>query len=804
MNLVAQVIVDVPAMQTNRPYDYSVPDQFQTIIQEGMRIVVPFGRGSRSVQGFVVGLKEESQHPEKLKSILEIMDLEPVLNKELIELGRNMSNETYSFLITCYQSMLPAALRASYEKFIVASPELEGERAEAIFEGRNEISWKEAEERDLFSELKKLRNKNLVRVRYEVSDHRTYQTIRMVKSLLSYEAIEEESEGLRSTAKKQKLLLAALQKMQGESWSSQQLNQEHGLNNRDIKVGEEKGWLAIEEVRKYRNPYEDMDLETTTALNLSEEQQAAYQAIASSITNNENQTYLLKGITGSGKTEVYMQVIDEALKEGKTAVVLVPEIALTPQMVTQFKGRFGQRVAVMHSGLSDGERYDEWQRLVSKEADVVVGARSSIFAPVENLGVIIIDEEHEGSYKQNENPRYHARNVAKWRGDYHHCPVVLGSATPSLESRARASKGVYQLLEMNQRPTGQNLPEVQVVNLRDEAKQGNYSSFSNILLEKIKDRLEKKEQIVLMLNRRGYSSFIMCRDCGFVLQCPNCDIAQTLHMDSKSMKCHYCGHEEQIPSRCPKCTSSSIRYYGTGTQKVEEELQAIMEDAKIVRMDRDTTRRKGAHEKLLDRFGKGQADILLGTQMIAKGLDFPNVTLVGVLNADTSLNLPDFRSSEKTFQLLTQVSGRAGRGDKSGQVLVQTYNPEHYAIQLAQRQDYDTFYKYEMQFRHKGNYPPYYFTLRISVSHEVEREAYLKIYEISQFLKPALSSTSIMLGPTPSAIARTQNKYHYQIIIKYKNKSQLHDKVHELMQKTQKENLKGLHIAIDPEPNTFM
>ncbi|EAA0304870.1 primosomal protein N', partial [Listeria monocytogenes] len=565
------------------------------------------------------------------------------------------------------------------------------------------------------------------------------------------------------------------------------------------------GWLTFIEKEAYRDPFANQTFEKTTALSLNAEQQVAVETILQSVQEQQSQTYLLEGITGSGKTEVYLQVIAEVLNQGKTAIMLVPEISLTPQMVQRFKSRFGEHVAVMHSGLSQGEKYDEWRKIERGEAEVVVGARSAIFAPIENIGVIIIDEEHEASYKQEETPRYHARDLAIWRSEYHHCPVVLGSATPSLESRARAQKNVYQRLRLTQRANqAATLPTIDVVDMRQEVENGNVSSFSMSLQEKLQERLEKNEQSVLLLNRRGYSSFVMCRDCGYVLPCPNCDISLTLHMDSKTMKCHYCGHEERIPYRCPNCGQDKIRYYGTGTQKVEEELQTLLPDSRILRMDVDTTRRKGAHEKILRTFGEGQADILLGTQMIAKGLDFPNVTLVGVLNADTALNLPDFRSSERTFQLLTQVSGRAGRAEKPGEVIIQSFNPEHYAIQLAKAQDYEDFYTKEMYIRHRGDYPPYYFTVQITASHPEENEAAKQMFQIATKLKQGLSPQAILLGPTPNAIMRVNNRYFYQVIIKYKQEPMLQPLLKEILTDTQRATARGLKLSIDAEPMNFI
>lgn len=629
--------------------------------------------------------------------------------------------------------------------------------------------------------------------------------VRFIQAAKEFEQLEEIRLGLRKGAKKKEQLLYYLQRLGTEKVTAVKEMKELGFSTALLNEAAKNGWLTFIEKEAYRDPFANQTFEKTTALSLNAEQQVAVETILQSVQEQQSQTYLLEGITGSGKTEVYLQVIAEVLNQGKTAIMLVPEISLTPQMVQRFKSRFGEHVAVMHSGLSQGEKYDEWRKIERGEAEVVVGARSAIFAPIENIGVIIVDEEHEASYKQEETPRYHARDLAIWRSEYHHCPVVLGSATPSLESRARAQKNVYQRLRLTQRANqAATLPTIDVVDMRQEVENGNVSSFSMSLQEKLQERLEKNEQSVLLLNRRGYSSFVMCRDCGYVLPCPNCDISLTLHMDSKTMKCHYCGHEERIPYRCPNCGQDKIRYYGTGTQKVEEELQTLLPDSRILRMDVDTTRRKGAHEKILRTFGEGQADILLGTQMIAKGLDFPNVTLVGVLNADTALNLPDFRSSERTFQLLTQVSGRAGRAEKPGEVIIQSFNPEHYAIQLAKAQDYEDFYTKEMYIRHRGDYPPYYFTVQITASHPEENEAAKQMFQIATKLKQGLSPQAILLGPTPNAIMRVNNRYFYQVIIKYKQEPMLQPLLKEILTDTQRATARGLKLSIDAEPMNFI
>lgn len=810
MQKVAKVIVDVPTMQTDQPFTYLVPENLNEQLAVGMRVEVPFGNGNRHVQGFVLAIEPMAatvldETNVQLKELVAVLDLKPVLNTEMLALADYMKEKTFAFKITCLQTMLPSVMRADYQKYIYLTDELSEELQDQLFYGLEEISWDQAQERGLLPQLMALRKQQKVDIRYEVTTRNKVKMVRFIQAAKEFEQLEEIRLGLRKGAKKKEQLLYYLQRLGTEKVTAVKEMKELGFSTALLNEAAKNGWLTFIEKEAYRDPFANQTFEKTTALSLNAEQQVAVETILQSVQEQQSQTYLLEGITGSGKTEVYLQVIAEVLNQGKTAIMLVPEISLTPQMVQRFKSRFGEHVAVMHSGLSQGEKYDEWRKIERGEAEVVVGARSAIFAPIENIGVIIIDEEHEASYKQEETPRYHARDLAIWRSEYHHCPVVLGSATPSLESRARAQKNVYQRLRLTQRANqAATLPTIDVVDMRQEVENGNVSSFSMSLQEKLQERLEKNEQSVLLLNRRGYSSFVMCRDCGYVLPCPNCDISLTLHMDSKTMKCHYCGHEERIPYRCPNCGQDKIRYYGTGTQKVEEELQTLLPDSRILRMDVDTTRRKGAHEKILRTFGQGQADILLGTQMIAKGLDFPNVTLVGVLNADTALNLPDFRSSERTFQLLTQVSGRAGRAEKPGEVIIQSFNPEHYAIQLAKAQDYEDFYTKEMYIRHRGDYPPYYFTVQITASHPEENEAAKQMFQIATKLKQGLSPQAILLGPTPNAIMRVNNRYFYQVIIKYKQEPMLQPLLKEILTDTQRATARGLKLSIDAEPMNFI
>ena len=803
--IIASVIVDVPAKQTDRAFDYLVPKHLENVIVPGIRVNVPFG--PRNIQGFVMELKTESDF-KKLKEIVEPLDLTPVLNKELLVLGDWLTEHALCYKISAFQVMLPAALKAKYEKKVILAAEAKWgnlqEETKSLFKEGNEATWQEVVERGLVSILKQESDRGLVEVIYQVKDRVRKKKLKHIKSLLNHQTLTKEIQGLSLQAKGQKQVLEYFLD-RSVSVELKTLLSDTGVSQASVKALVKKGILSEEYIEVYRDPYAEREFKRQGPLPLTAHQEEAIIPILSSIEEERHEVFLLYGVTGSGKTEIYLQSIQKVLDKGEEAIVLVPEIALTPQMVKRFKERFGDLVAVMHSGLSAGEKYDEWRKIQRREVKVVVGARSAIFAPFENLGIIIIDEEHETSYKQEENPRYHARDVAIKRASTHLCPVVLGSATPSLESFARAQKGVYTLLNLPTRMNEQPLPSVEIVDMREELREGNRSMFSRVLFEKLQDRIEKGEQTVLFLNKRGHSSFVMCRDCGFVVNCPNCDITLTYHRYQELMKCHYCGHEERVPTICPECNSEHIRYFGTGTQKVEEELTKLLPEARVIRMDVDTTGRKGSHEKLLNAFQEGEADILLGTQMIAKGLDFPNITLVGVLSADTMLHLPDLRSSEKTFQLLTQVSGRAGRHELPGEVVVQTYTPEHYSIELAGSQDYDRFYLQEMMARKIHKYPPFYYLTLVTVSHEELMKAVSVTEKITKFITTRLSQEAIVLGPVASPIPRIKNRYRYQCLIKYKKEPELKTALKSILDHYQQETASGnLQISMDLNPYILM
>lgn len=797
--VIAKIIVDVPLMQTDQPYSYKVPEEFVDMLEVGMRVHVPFGKANRLIQGIVLGFEQESDAEvanEELKEIVEVLDFSPVLTEEQLWLAEELRKSVFSYKISILKAMLPGFLNSSYDKILYPLEGLSQKDRDRLFGSQDSLAFSSLD-LEKQAEMMRLTRKGLLKLEYQAVDQKKVKT----QSWVEVNPDKLEKLEISNRAKK-KLELREYLLAHPETVPLADLLEHYSREQVNFFVGRGAVTIVPKEVQRSAAYFEG--IESNQALELNPEQKEACEAVVGAI-GKKHPPFLLQGITGSGKTEVYLQIIQGALDMGKTAIVLVPEISLTPQMTERFIARFGDKVAILHSGLSNGEKYDEWRKVERGDAQVVVGARSAIFAPLKNLGVIIIDEEHEASYKQDSNPRYHARDVALLRAQYNQAALVLGSATPSLESRARAGKGVYQHLRLTQRANPlASIPEVQLIDFRDYIGQNETSNFTPPLIEAIQDRLDKKEQVVLMLNRRGYSSFVMCRECGTVDTCPNCDISLTLHMDTKTMNCHYCGFSKEIPHVCPNCQSRSIRYYGTGTQKAYDELTELFPEARILRMDVDTTRKKGSHQALLEQFGNGEADILLGTQMIAKGLDFPNVTLVGVLNADTALNLPDFRSSERTFQLLTQVAGRAGRAEKAGQVLIQSYNPNHYAIRFAKDQDYEGFYAYEMGIRRQLGYPPYYFTIGITLSHKKEEEVLRRAYQVMEILRSGLSDASIILGPTPKPIARTHNLYHYQILIKYRLEDELASTLNQVLALTQERENSELRLSIDHEPQQFL
>jgi len=692
--MVCECLVELEHVFIDKTFTYKINKEQLSLLKVGMRVVVPFGK--QTLEGFVLKIYENKDVSleNKLKEIISIVDTYPILNEELLTLGKYISKTTLCSLMTSYQAMLPKALKA--KKKVNMTPKYDTYICINYGMYNNDIKFNASQEKilELLKENKKVKKEVLNKI-----------SVSSVNTLLKKNILLEEKEE----------------------------------NYRYNLINEEK-----------------------IKFNLNEEQQKVYKEIFNSI--NTNETFLLYGVTGSGKTNVYMKVIEDVIKNNKTAILLVPEISLTPQIIKRFTSYFSN-IAVLHSGLSDGEKYDEWRKINEGKVNIVIGARSAIFAPLKNIGVIIIDEEHSQTYKQENNPRYNAIDIAKERCKYHNCPLILGSATPSLESFARAKKNVYKLLELKNRYNNNTMPKVEIIDMNKEFKKAS-GYFSNTLIDQIKETLERKEQVILFLNRRGYSSFLTCSSCGYVEKCPNCDISLTYHKSSNMLRCHYCGYATKRKKLCPKC-QEEFKDYGIGTEKVEEELKSLIKDAKIIRMDVDTTTTKNAHAKIINSFLEEKYNILVGTQMIAKGLDFPNVTLVGVLNADIGLNFPDFRSSETTFSLLNQVLGRSGRGNKEGKVLIQTFNPEHYAIAYTKNHDYLGFYNEEMKIRKILKYPPYYYICSIKIISKDYNLASKSSYDVVNYLKQNIKN-EIILGPSVCNVFKLNNNYRFQIIIKYK------------------------------------
>lgn len=839
----ARVIVDVPSKDTDRPFDYLIPEELRPWVEVGSRVGVPFGH--RTLQGFVVSLHPRPEmDTAKMKPIQEVLDVMPPLSPELIELGEWMKERYACRYISALQSMLPTALKGKAERYIslgeqdaglsdesgglfalLPESELEQEIIRFVSQ-RGEVSLQQLTRAfpDAAATVKALIGRGRLNEFQQIKDKLQKKTMKAVELAVSSEEAHVALASFPAKAQRQKEVLQYIVEMEDFLPISQKdLLQTLGVTAGTVKALADKGLITLEDVEVFRDPYRGRHFTPSAPLALTPEQQAVYRSIVRKLDERKHGAFLLHGVTGSGKTEIYLQTIQRCMDQERQAIVLVPEISLTPQMVERFKARFGDRVAVMHSRLSDGERYDEWRKIREGRASVVVGARSAVFAPFDRLGLIIMDEEHESSYKQEETPKYHARDVAIHRASLTGAAVILGSATPSLESYHAARSQAQDdfaphLLEMPSRALGNQLPAVQVVDMREELREGNRSMFSRSLHAAISARLERGEQTVLLLNRRGYSTFVMCRSCGYVAGCPECDISLTYHQKSNNLRCHYCGYAAQAPEVCPDCGSEHIRYFGTGTQRVEEELAKLFPGIRVIRMDVDTTTEKGSHEKLLKQFRDKKGDVLLGTQMVAKGLDFPDVTLVGVITADSALNLPDFRAAEKTFQLLTQVAGRAGRHQLPGEVVIQSYTPEHYSIIHASSHDYLSFVKDELKHRKALHYPPYCRLILVTLSHEqlpllvrlaenfaaaIKSESDRRGWfgSLDRFDASALD----ILGPVASPIPRLKNRYRFQCMIKWRGTMDAVSLVRSVAEKLQDSARDGkLQISIDVDPQMLM
>ena len=744
--MIAEVIINSNVKKLNKVFDYIIPDELVDSIRIGSKVLVSFGNAKQYKEAFVFNIKENSNVATK-----EIISLEDNnLSKENMEFAKLMSRMYFCNIYDCIKLMLPPG---TYTKKI-----------------ENRVKDKTGN----FVYLKK-----------------------------SIEEIENDIEDKIIKSDKQIRVLEFLKDNEGIYISD--LETLADVSNSIIKNLEKKEYIELVEEKIVRNPFKDKKIERDSKLKLNDEQKIAFDTVKEAIDKNKYEQFLLFGVTGSGKTEVYMQLIEEVIKKGKKAIMLVPEISLTPQMVNRFLARFGDSIAVLHSKLSIGERYDEWNKIKNNEANIIIGARSAIFAPVDNLGIVIIDEEHDSSYKSDMTPRYNAKDIARYLCKKNNIPLILGSATPDINTYFKMKNKEIKLLLLKNRANKLSLPDVEIIDLREELAKGNKNMISDRLYECIKKNLENKMQTILFLNRRGYSTFVMCRECGFTAKCKNCNITLTYHADENKLKCHYCGYQINNYYKCPICGSNKIKYFGAGTQKLEEEVNKLFKDVKTIRMDIDTVTKKNSHEIILDKFKNEDIDILIGTQMVVKGHHFPKVTLVGVVAADGSLNTNDFRAGERTFQILTQVAGRAGRESENGKVIIQTYNKDNYSIQYAKEQNYEKFYEDEISIRRQLNYPPYCDIILFNLVSKYEKE----VKEVSNYIHKVLKKefkfydNLVIMNPLPAPISKIKNRYRWRIIMKCKFSNNVIDSINKVLEIFYSKNYKNTRIIVDVNPTNM-
>lgn len=744
--MIAEIIINRTAKRLNRTFDYKVPIELEELIMIGSTVLVPFGKSSTLEEGYVVGIKENTTYEVK-----EIVKIKHNLTEKQIELAKWMAKRYFCNVSDCIKQML--------------TPGTKSKKSE----------------------------KNV--------QDKTINTVYLKKDI---DEIQFDIEMGKIKSEKQKKILQFLKSNEGATVPEIELFTDG--SRAIVKTLEKNGYVEIVEKKIERNPLANKKIEKTKNLKLTDEQKNAYDKVVLDMIINSYEQFLLYGVTGSGKTEVYLQLIGEALKQEKTAIVLVPEISLTPQMINRFIARFNKdEIAVLHSKLSIGERYDEWNKIKEGKAKIIIGARSAIFAPTENIGIIIIDEEHDSSYKSEAIPKYDAKEIAKRIAKENNCPLVLGSATPDLITYYKAQQGKVTLLELSKRANNSKLPEVEIVDLKMELANGNRSMLSTKLYGEIEQNLKQHRQTILFLNRRGFSTFIMCRECGYTVKCKNCNISMTYHKTENKLKCHYCGYEENVVTVCPECHSTKIRYFGTGTQKLEQEINKLFPEASTIRMDIDTVTKKNSHEEILNKFKNENIDILIGTQMVVKGHHFPNVTLVGVIAADSSLNIDDYRANERTFQILTQVAGRAGREQLDGKVIIQTYNPDNFSIICAQKQDYKMFYNTEIALREQLKYPPFCDIILIGFNSLNEKEIIEASTRVYNYLKARLGEQEFyVLKPMPSPIDKIQNRFRWRIIIKGNMTESANSVINTCLKKFYDSNYKNTRISVDVNPNNMI
>lgn len=803
-------------------FTYEIGEEFSNVLVAGMRVLVEFGRGNKLVVGLLLGIDYEYDGKFQLKKIIDVLDSKPIIDGKFLELALFMRGQYLCTYREAINPILPPGNYKSVDTIIdfIDLPEnidmlIEEEKLIInTLKEKERCSLKDLKEIVKVSKLnyyiKKLESLGIIRTYIDISTSVMKKTERWVFLKDKQKNLEEllkivggrglkQREIIKKIYKEKEILLSRVIKDLNTTLST-------------VKSLEKKDLIYFEDKEIIRTPVKKpVDYYEKHKLNL--EQEEVYNIIKLSYKNKIQNKFLLQGITGSGKTEVYLQLVEDMLRQGKESIILVPEISLTPQTIRRFMGRFGDNVAILHSRLSQGERFDQWRRIKEGQVKIAIGARSAIFAPFNNLGIIIIDEEHESTYKSGQNPKYDTIEVASFRSDKEDAILLLGTATPSLNSYYKCKKGQFTLLNLQNRANKMDLPEIKVVDMREELKNGNKSIFSYLLYQNILESLKKKEQIILFLNRRGYSTFISCRECGHVMKCESCDISLTYYKDIDRLKCNYCGLTVKHPSTCPICNSKYIKHFGIGTEQVERLTRDAFPNAKIERMDGDTTSKKNSHEKILEKMYNKEVDILIGTQMISKGLDFENVTLVGIIAGDITLNLPDYSSPEKNFQLITQVAGRAGRGEKEGNVILQTYNPDHYSIIYAKEHDYEGFYRGEIKLRESFLYPPFIDLINILVYGEDKYRVYNLVKEIYNILGKEVYSIykgeykNYIIGPYPSPLEKIKNNYRYNIIMKVE-KVYLED-IKKIIYDTCIRNeknlkMKDLKISIDINPSNIL
>ncbi|MBU5306684.1 primosomal protein N' [Clostridioides mangenotii] len=824
-----EVVVRSNSTYTDNLFTYQIPDYFDGKIEVGHRVLVPFGRGNKPVEAFVFKLIDKFDEGFKVKDIVEILDESPIFREEDIELVTWMKNRYLCTYIDCINLIYPKGYKLDNYKVIIRGDKLkyigtslekeilaelkqdEREIVKKLFYSKGKVKVDKLNYiQNINNVINRLEKKEYIKLIWEYDDRENEKKVCYASLCFKYDELDEYTEANKlRIGKSQKKIIDFLS--DNDDVEINDLIDLLGVSRQSISTLGTKGILKLEFKPYYREP--DFNFKSEhKRVDLNEEQLNAVNKVTSEMFVDDKKPYLIHGITGSGKTEVYMEIIDHALSQGLSSILLVPEISLTPQTIARLKNRFGPIVGVYHSKLSEGERHDVYKAIKAGKVRILIGARSALFAPFDNLGAIIIDEFHETSYKAENNPKFSAIEVARYMSIKNNVTLVLGSATPSVEEYYRAKSGEYNLIEINNRANNKPLPKIGVVDMKKELDAGNTSIFSNELISELKKTIRNGNQAILFLNRRGYANFVSCRKCGYVFKCNDCDISLTYHKYNNSGVCHYCGYETAIPKTCPECGNENIKPFGTGTQKIEEELKTILPDVKTLRMDKDTTSKKGSLEKMLNKFKDKEADILIGTQMLSKGLDFENVTLVGILSADMILNFPDFKSFETTFQLITQVSGRAGRSDKEGKVVLQTYDTDHYAIRHAINYDYESFYNDEVKIRKAFGYTPFSNMMRVVVSGENEVVVKKGIDNLHSSLVYLLKERGIdkfdfILGPNPCSISKIKQNYRWQILFKDDNiEINLLKGIIKYICITKRDFVfdKKVNVSIDINPNTIL